>query len=101
MHEDYILKQTYGLLRRMWRMYYQIESLLQSRNLKMWSFLFTNNVCKLALAWDSASFTSLFFALASLLVVAFGGWMNEWIILCILWEESQFLNIEKYRFDWL
>jgi hypothetical protein len=99
--KDEILGNCYAHLRQFWRMYYQLESLIESRNLKKWSFNFSNNVCRQALAWDATSFVSLFLSLMASLVVAMGGWMNEWIVLCILWEESQFLNIEKYRFDWL
>lgn len=98
---DYILDNCLKLLTRVWRMYYQLDSLIEMRNLKQWSFNFSNYVCSTALNWDVASFTGLFMCIASMLVISFGGWMNEWIILCILWEESQFLNIEKYRFDWL
>ena len=67
----------------------------------MWSFEYTHNICGAWLQYDYVAVFLLFMTVASIIVICFGVWLNEYAIQCILYEESQYLNIEKYRYDWM
>lgn len=100
-HTDEILVRSFERLKLLWRLYYQIESLLDSRLLKFWSFRYSNNVCRLGAAYDISAFGNNFLCIIALIVMSMAAWMNEYIVRCIIYEESRFLNIEKYRHDWI
>lgn len=100
-HQDEILKRSFNLLKDLWRMYYQVESLLESRLLKFWSFMYSNKVCRLGVLIDVSTFSNQFVCILCMLIMFMGAWMNEYIVRCIIYEESRFLNIEKYRHDWV
>jgi len=86
-HSDYILKTTYELLKESWSLFYRVQSLYESRNLKQWSFLYTNNVCSVRNNLsDLTAFISLLGAVASIIMIAAGIWINENIIQSIVYE---------------
>lgn len=98
---DKILKDSFITIKRIWRMYYEIESLLEGRFLKFWSYTYSNNICKYGIYVDLAGFSALWMAVLGIIIMATGAWMNEYIVRCIIYEESRYLNVEKYRHDWI
>jgi hypothetical protein len=98
---DKILNDSFVTIKQVWRMYYDVESMLEGRFLKFWSYKYSNNICTKGIYADVGSISALFMCIFGLLIMAIGAWMNEYIIRCIIYEESRYINVEKYRFDWI
>jgi len=99
-YDDEILRTSHDMIKDIWTMYYKVESLLESRMLKFWAFQFAQNVCRKGVALDLANFSNNVLLIMAIIVIFVGAWMSEYIIRCIIYEESRFMNIEKYRHDW-
>lgn len=98
---DQILNNSFVTIKKVWRMYYDVESMLDGSFLKFWAYKYSNKVCTLGIYADVASISALFMSVIGLLVIAIGAWMNEYIVRCIIYEESRYINVEKYRYDWI
>ena len=82
-------------------MYYDVETMLEGRFLKFWSYKYSNNICSFGIFVDVGCISLMFLCVIGLLVMAVGAWMNEYVIRCIIFEESRYINVEKYRYDWI
>lgn len=100
-HQDKILTDMNNLLKNLWKRYNQVRTLLDERILRDWSYVYTNQVCRYGVYIDLSTIVLSLLSICALLGIFVGIWMNEYIVRCIIYEESQFLNIEKYRFDWI
>lgn len=98
---DKILTDAFLTIKRVWRMYYDVESMLEGQFLKFWAYRYSNNICSLGIYADIGSISAMFVCVFGLLIMTIGAWMNEYIVRCIIYEESRYINVEKYRFDWI
>jgi hypothetical protein len=99
--KDPILNNTFTTIKKIWRMYYDVETMLEGRFLKFWSYKYSNNICSFGIFVDVGCISLMFLCVIGLLVMAVGAWMNEYVIRCIIFEESRYINVEKYRYDWI
>lgn len=97
---DEILREQFYLLNDIWQTTLDLREIVKNKDLKMWAYQYTTNVCHLGLIVDMISMGFLILVIVGLFFAFFMTWSSEFILRCVIFEEKASIDLNKFRHDW-